>query len=73
MTVSPGADFLSKCKRKKWLFLPLAASSNSHIPPDGRHQFVNSRQIDDPPQVVAEDMQDHFRLDVLQLSHQKVR
>lgn len=43
----------------------LAASSSSHIFPDGHHQFVSSQQIDDPAQVVPEDMQAHLRLDVL--------
>lgn len=65
--------FWSKCERWKWDRLPLAASSSSHILPDGHHQFVSSQQIDDSAQVVTQDMQAHLRFDVLQPSHQKVR
>ena len=55
------------------VFLPLAASSGSHVPPDGCYQAIGSHQINNPAQVVAEDMQAHLGFDVLQPSHQKVR
>ena len=56
--------FVEMCAVKEGVFA-LAASSSSHILPDGHHQFVSPQQIDDPAQVVAEDMQAHLRFDVL--------
>lgn len=45
--------------------------SNCH-PPDSRHHLFDTENIDEPPQVVGEDMQAHFRTCILESLHQEV-
>ena len=41
--------------------------------PDRFHEFLNTKNVDDPPQVIGQHMQTHFRTHMFDGFHQEVR